>query len=70
MSVLCLHRPDSGVCGTVVPVEGQDWTAAAGFNLAKEDVLVLFGPVDFPWFVRRARQASAPFCSVAVVLHE
>ena len=54
VSVLCLHRPDSGLCGSVVPVEGQDWSAPAGFNLGKEDVLVLFGPVDFPWFVRRA----------------
>lgn len=54
VSVLYLCRPDSGVCGSVVPMEGQDWTATARFNLGKEDVLVLFGPVDYLWFVRRA----------------
>lgn len=60
VSVLCLHRPDSRVCGSVVPVEGLDWTAPAGFNLGKEDVLVVFGPVDFPWFVRRAGRFLHP----------
>lgn len=52
VSVLC--RPDSRVCGSVVLVEEQDWTAPAGFNLGKQDGLVLFGPVDSPWFVKRA----------------
>lgn len=54
VSVLCLCRPDSRDCGSVVLVEEQDWTAPAGFNLGKQDVLVLFGPVDSPWFVKRA----------------
>lgn len=64
--VLYSHRPDSGVCGCVIPVERQDWTAPAGLSSGREVVLVGFGPVVY----QKSRQTSVPLCSLAVALRE